>query len=143
MRGKLMVKTKRKQRSYSAHQYIYEVLRNSGFFIGSHGNDKLPVWYKQISKDVMYQDYVVWCEKRSKQLLNKTVFCKVVNMLIVSVEEVRPYVNGVRQRCYKFPTLRQAQEDFGKASKVEPEYVFSNYRIATVPLELLQEYSMQ
>jgi len=128
---------------YSAHKYIYEALRDGGFFIGRNNQNSLPIWYKQISKSTVYEDYVAWCKTRNKEPFSKVSFGKVISVLIISVENIRPCIEGIRQRCYNFPTLRQAQKDFSKASNIEPECIFENYPVDDIPLDLIQKYNKE
>jgi len=126
---------------YSAHKYIYEALRDGGFFIGRINNNSSTTWHRQPSKDVVYKDYVAWCKTRNKEPFSKVSFGKVISVLIISVENIRPCIEGIRQRCYNFPTLRQAQKDFSKASNIEPECIFENYPVDDIPLDLIQKYN--
>ena len=110
----------------SAHRYIYEVLIDGGFPIASESDDDSPVWQAQISKDFVYGDYINWCKKSSEDTISKAIFGRILKRLIISVEDKR--LGGEwRVRCYKFPTLRQAQQDFAKAFKEEPWRIFDDH----------------
>jgi hypothetical protein len=86
------------------------------------------VWQGPIPKNSIYEDYVAWAQKSGKVALPKELFRRVIKKLIVSVEDTRPASGSQqRQRCYKFPSLRQAHEDFSKVFKEKPERIFDNY----------------
>lgn len=114
--------------SDSPHRYLYDALREGGFSIGSTDENNLPVWQGPIPKDTVYQDYVCWCQKSGEEVVSKELFGRVIKKLIVSVEDTRPG-GGSRIRCYKFPTLKQSQEDFSKAFKEKPERIFDEYEL--------------
>jgi hypothetical protein len=109
----------------SPHRYLYEVLNQGGFTIGKTIEGDLPVWQGQISKETVYEDYVAWCQNSGEATLSKEQFGKVIKKFIPSVEEIRP--GGTRKRCHKFPSLRQARNDFSKAYKEEPQRIFDDY----------------
>lgn len=111
----------------SPHRYLYEVLCEGGFSIGSDNSDA-PVWQGTIPKDNIYKDYSQWCEINGEQKLSKELFGRVIKKIIISVEDARPG-GGSRTRCYKFATLRQCQEDFSKAFKEEPDRIFDSYQL--------------
>jgi hypothetical protein len=111
----------------SPHRYIYEALSEGGLSIGNLPETDLPVWQENIPKDSIYEDYVTWFKKSGENSLSKQLFGRIVKKIIISVEDTRPGSSKSRERCYKFSTLKQSQEDFGKAFKEEPERIFDNY----------------
>jgi hypothetical protein len=110
----------------SAHRYLYEVLNEGGFSIGSDPKDGLPVWQGPIPKDSIYEDYMNWCQKSGEEVISKGIFGRILKKIIISVEDKRPGGES-RIRCYVFPTLRQAREDFAKAFKEEPRRIFDDH----------------
>ena len=110
----------------SAHLYLYEVLIDGGFSIGSDPKDGSPVWQGQIPKDSVYEDYLNWCKKSGEGTISKAIFGRILKRLIISIEDIRPG-GELRVRCYKLPTLRQAREDFAKAHKQEPWRIFEDH----------------
>lgn len=110
----------------SPHRYLYEALCHGGFSIGKIIDDMIPIWQSRIPKDDVYEDYVLWCEKSRENVLSKELFGRVIKKLIISVEDTRPGGES-RIRCYKFPTLKQSQEDFSKAFKEKPGSIFDVY----------------
>ncbi|GEM_PF-1170726 len=105
----------------SAYRYLYEMLSNGCFF--NSGYD----FEGSVPKDFVYGDYATWCTTNGEDTLSKENFGRAVKKLIISVEDTRPGSTFPRQRCYKFPTLQQALEDFSKAFKEKPERIFDNY----------------
>ena len=47
----------------SAHRYLYEVLDKGGFSIGNDNSNKVPIWQIPIPKDIIYKDYISWCQR--------------------------------------------------------------------------------
>lgn len=111
----------------SSYRYLYEVLREGGFSIGSSLENTLPVW-QELTKDAIYEDYIAWCKNSGEASVSKEQFCKVIKKLIISVEDTRPGGKS-RLRCFKFPPLRLTQEEFSKAFKQKPEQIFDNYEV--------------
>jgi hypothetical protein len=111
----------------SPHRYIYDALVDGGFSIGKITEGDDPIWQDKIPKESVYEDYVAWCQKSGETIVSKELFGRVLKKLII-VEDVRPG-GGNRIRCYKFTSLRKAQQDFCKAFKEEPERIFDNYEI--------------
>lgn len=111
----------------SPTRYLYEVLCEGGFSIGSDQKHSNPVWQGPIPKDSIYKDYVEWCQNNGETILSKELFGRMIKKFIVSVEDMRPG-GELRIRCYKFPTLKQAREDFSKAFKGKSEWLFDDYR---------------
>ncbi|MFI5332877.1 MAG: primase-helicase family protein [Candidatus Babeliales bacterium] len=113
----------------SAHRYIFEALSEGGLSIGKLPETDAPVWQDSIPKDVIYADYVAWCEKSGEEALPKDQFCKIFKKLIPSTEDTRPAAEH-RVRHFKLPSLRKSQEEFCKIFKEKPERLFENYEIA-------------
>lgn len=107
----------------SACRYLHEVLCEGGFTISTMSEKESPVWQGPIPKDSIFEDYIAWCEKNGEKSLTKTLLCKVIKKVIKSVEDVRPGGES-RIRCFKFPSLKQAREEFSKAFKQKPEHIF-------------------
>ncbi len=110
----------------SAHRYIYEVLFEGGFSIGTLTENENPVWQGPISKNSVYGDYDVWCQKSNEVALTKGLFGKVLKKLIASVVDTRPG-GECRQRYFKFPPLQEARKDFCKAFKENLERIFGEH----------------
>lgn len=109
----------------SSHRYLYAALCEGGFLIGSHKENEFPVW-QDLKKDFVYEDYKAWCTKSGENIQSKELFGRSIKKLIPSIEDTRP--GGVtRSRCYKFPSLKQSQEEFSKAFKEKPNQIFDNY----------------
>jgi len=110
----------------SPYRYIYDVLCEGGFFIGTNDQNSSPVWQEMLPKDYIYKDYVGWCERNGEEILSKELFGRVIKRLIDSILDKRPG-GAYRMRCYKLPSLRKAQEEFSKVFKELPERIFDNY----------------
>jgi hypothetical protein len=116
----------------SPHRYIYEVLCEGGFSISITSQDTKPVWQDVVSKDSVYADYTLWCERNGEESLSKALLGRAIKQVIVTTLDARPGVDTEtgkksRVRCYKLPSLRKAQEEFCKAFKEKPERIFDNY----------------
>lgn len=112
----------------SPHRYLYEVLCEGGFSIANDSDTGTPVWQGPVPKDSAYADYMEWCKKSGEVVLSKEIFGRVLKKLIVSVEDFRPG-GKQRPRCYKFPSLNQAREDFSKAFKEDSDRIFDPYEM--------------
>jgi hypothetical protein len=110
----------------SGHRYLYEALIDGGFSIGSDPEQGIPVWQGPIPKDSIYQDYVKWCQKSGEDSVPKSIFFRILRKMIISVEDKRPGGES-RIRCYMFPSLHQAREDFAKAFKEDPCHIFEDH----------------
>jgi phage/plasmid-associated DNA primase len=110
----------------SPDRYLYEALCAGGFSIGENQQKIEPVWQGPIPKDLVYQDYVAWCEKSHETVLTHALFGRAIRKILITLEDTRPSGNS-RMRCYKFSSLKQAQEEFCKAFKEKPERIFDNY----------------
>lgn len=110
----------------SAHRYLYEVLCEGGFSIGTCMDNEVPIWQGPIPRDMVYNDYKGWCQQSSEKNLSKELFGRIIKKVIVSVEDKRPGTRG-RKRCYEFPSLWQAREDFCKAFKEDPQNIFEDH----------------
>jgi hypothetical protein len=111
----------------SAHRYLHEVLREGGFSVGNDQENEYPVWQETIPKNDVYKDYVLWCQNSKEICLPQAIFGKVINKILVSVEDKRPSKQPgkrSRMRCYKFPSLRQVREEFCRAFKETIERIF-------------------
>lgn len=109
----------------STHRYLYDVLIQGGFSIGDTDANTVPVWQGPIPKDNIYEDYSNWCEKSGEEAnkQSKELFCRVIKKMIRSVEDSRPS-GEKRVRCFKFPSLRQARQEFAQSFKEKPESIF-------------------
>ena len=112
--------------SESAHRYLYEVLDEGGLSIGNDNSNKMPIWQVPIPKDIIYKDYINWCQRDGERYLSKELFGRVLKKVIVSVEDKRPAAE-IRKRCYLFPSLRQARKDFCKSFKENPQNIFEDF----------------
>lgn len=110
----------------SAHRYLYEVLCEGGFSVGNENEDEFPVWQAPILKDMIYKDYISWCQQSGEKYLSKELLGRVIKKIIISVEDKRPAAK-VRKRCYVFPSLRQARKDFCKSFKENPQNIFDSF----------------
>ena len=111
----------------SVYRYIHEALVEGGFSIGSSDVKSDPAWQATIPKDSVYKDYAAWCEKNGEETLSKQHLGGVIKRVIVSILDKRPGGES-RVRCYKLPSLRQAQEEFCRAFKEKPERIFDSYQ---------------
>lgn len=103
------------------HRYLYEILDEGNFItVGYPLEGPVP-------KDFVYNDYATWCSTNGEDLQSKELFGRVLKKIIISVEDTRLGAKQARQRCYKFATLRQSQEDFSKSFKEKSERIFDNY----------------
>lgn len=109
----------------SSYRYLYEVLCEGAFAIGSEPIDGDPVWQGPIPKETVYKDYEAWCEKNGEEIVTNIALGKTIKKLITSVEDTRPGGN-FRARCYKFQSLKQCKEEFCKAFKEKPERIFDD-----------------
>lgn len=105
----------------SPHRYLYDLLVQGSLFDSDYDLSN------PVPKEILYNDYLAWCSSNGETLQSKELFGRVLKKLIISVEDTRPSGQSSRQRCYKFPTLRQAHDDFSKAFKEKPERIFDNY----------------
>lgn len=113
----------------STHRYIYEALHEGNFSIGKIPENGYPIWQGELPKESVYEDYAAWCEKNGEAALSNMLFGRAIKKLIISLEDSRPGKDQVRIRCYKFPSLKQAQDDFSKTYKEDPKRIFDNYEI--------------
>ena len=108
----------------SAIRYLHDALSEGGFSIGE---DKIPMWQAEIPKDDVYQDYVAWCKKNSEHSVTNALFGKALKRVSFSVKESRPgNEHRNRIRCYKFPSLIQARDEFSRAFKETAERIFDD-----------------
>ncbi len=110
----------------SSYRYLYDVLCQGGFSIGSDENEGLPVWGGTIPKSAIYEDYTNWCQNSGERASTKELLCRAIKKLIPSVEDTRPG-GGSRARCYKFGSLKESRDDFCKMFKEKPERIFDDY----------------
>lgn len=112
----------------SPHRYLYEALCDGGFSIGENPHEVISVWQGIIPKDLIYKDYVLWCEKSGETALSKELFCRAIKKILITLEDRRP-AGDLRARCYKFLSLEKAREEFCKAFKEKSERIFDDYEI--------------
>jgi hypothetical protein len=110
----------------SIERYLYDVLCEGHFSIGFTPADARFIWKEPIPKDKAYKDYAEWCVKSGEKPATKELLRRAIKKLIPSVEDKRPG-RGSRQRCYEFPSLKKAREEFSKAFKQDPKDIFDNY----------------
>lgn len=107
------------QSAASTEKYIYEVLQVGSFDIGN-GTPTTGWPTKTTPKQTnsVYADYTSWCEKNNIRKESKEALGKTIQKLICSTIKERPRENGNRIQIYRFPDLKQARLEFGKAFKI-------------------------
>lgn len=114
----------------STYRYLFDALLEGGFSVGAINSnqemyDHIPVWQLEVPKHAVYNDYVLWCRSNGEPAVASSLFGKVLNKILPSMQETRPgRENGRRMRCYTFPSLEQARAEFCKFFKEDPMRIF-------------------
>ena len=99
----------------STERYVLEALKLGCVDLGNSSPTEL--WPEEKLKSSVYTDYCLWCEKEGERAEKSEMLGRTIQKLIPSTRTVRPRNDG-RARCYRFPSLGKAREEFQTAYKV-------------------------